>query len=61
MTVYLSTAGVPGEVALGFSLLVFVTFYMAGGLMGALAWWVKPVALGEIESRRRRRQQHGNG
>ena len=42
---YLSTVGVPKETALGFSLLVFATFYVAGGLMGAVAWWVKPVSL----------------
>ena len=43
---YLGTVGVPAEAALGFSLLVFATFYVAGGLMGAIAWWVKPVPLG---------------
>ena len=42
---YLSTVGVPAEVALSFSLLVFLTFYVAGGLMGAVAWWVKPVPI----------------
>ena len=45
---YLDTAGVPVEVAMGFSLLVFITFYIAGGLMGAVAWWVKPVPLAGI-------------
>ena len=40
---YLGTLGVPAETALSFSLLVFLTFYVAGGLMGAVAWWVKPV------------------
>ena len=43
---YLNTAGVSAEAALAFSLLVFVTFYVAGGLMGAIAWWVKPISLG---------------
>lgn len=42
---YLGTAGMPAEIALGFSLLVFATFYIAGGLMGAVAWWMKPVQL----------------
>lgn len=42
---YLGTAEVPAEMALGFSLLVFVTFYVTGGLMGAVAWWLKPVPL----------------
>ena len=45
---YLGTAGVPVEVAMGFSLLVFVTFYVTGGVLGALAWWVKPVPLAGI-------------
>jgi len=45
---YLGTVGVPAEMALSFSLLVFFTFYVAGGLMGAVAWWVKPVPLGQI-------------
>ena len=48
---YLGTVGVPTEAALGFSLLVFVTFYIAGGLMGALAWWIKPVPLKQMPAR----------
>lgn len=40
---YLGTVNVPAEAALSFSLLVFATFYIAGGLMGAAAWWLKPV------------------
>ncbi len=39
---YLGQAGVSEEIAISFSLLVFTTFYVAGGLMGALAWWIKP-------------------
>lgn len=42
---YLSASGVQPEVALSFSLLVFATFYIAGGLMGAVAWWIKPIPL----------------
>jgi len=42
---YLGAAGVPPAAALGFSLLVFFTFYLSGGLMGALFWWLKPVPL----------------
>ena len=48
---YLGTIGVPAEAALGFSLLVFVTFYVGGGLMGAAAWWVKPVPLKQMRER----------
>lgn len=43
---YLGAVGVQAEAALGFSLLVFVTFYVVGGVMGAIAWWAKPVPLG---------------
>ena len=42
---YLGTVGVDAEVALTFSLLIFVAFYGATGVMGAIAWWVKPVSL----------------
>jgi hypothetical protein len=42
---YLGTAGIPSEQALGFSLLVFATFYVSGGLLGAVAWWIKPAPL----------------
>ena len=45
MIAYLDTAGVAAEAAISFSLLVFVTFYIAGGLIGAVAWWIKPVPL----------------
>lgn len=39
---FLSSKGVLPEAALGFSLLMFFTFYVAGGLIGAMAWWIKP-------------------
>lgn len=42
---YLATVGVAAEAALSFSLLVFLTFYVGGGLIGAMAWWIKPVPL----------------
>ena len=42
---YLGTVGIPAEAALAFSFLVFFTFYITGGLMGAVAWWIKPVSL----------------
>ena len=45
---YLGTTGVPAETAMSFSLLVFATFYVAGGLMGAVAWWIKPVAFSTL-------------
>ena len=51
MIAYLGTVGVPAEAAIGFSLLVFVTFYIGGGLIGAAAWWVKPVPLKQMRER----------
>ncbi len=42
---YLSSAGVAAEKALSFSFLVFVTFYVVGGLVGAIAWLVHPIHL----------------
>ncbi len=40
---YLGTHDVSSEAALSFSLLVFVTFYLGGGIIGAVAWWLKPL------------------
>ncbi len=42
---YLGLFGVAREMALSYSLLIFATFNLAGGLMGAIAWMVKPVPL----------------
>jgi uncharacterized protein (TIRG00374 family) len=49
MIAYLDSAGVQAESAISFSLLVFVTFYVAGGLIGAVAWWIKPVPVTTAE------------
>jgi uncharacterized protein (TIRG00374 family) len=43
MIAYLGAAGVSSETALGFSLLVFATFYVGGGLLGLVAWWLQPL------------------
>ena len=48
---YLGTARVPAEAALGFSLLVFMTFYVASGMIGMIAWWLKPVPLKRLRDR----------
>ncbi len=48
MIAYLSAYGVAAEAAISFSLLVFVTFYIAGGLTGALAWVIRPVPLSAL-------------
>jgi uncharacterized protein (TIRG00374 family) len=45
MISYLSRWGVDPELALSLSLLIFITFYIVGGLMGAFAWWIKPIPL----------------
>jgi hypothetical protein len=42
---YLSTVGISPETALSFSFLVFVTFYVVGGLIGAIAWLVHPIQM----------------
>lgn len=47
---YLGSVGVPSELSLGYSLLIFVAFYVAGGLMGAIAWLIKPVNLKSVKA-----------
>ena len=42
MIATLGAFGVPVERALAFSLLVFVTFYLGGSLLGGLAWLYRP-------------------
>ncbi len=48
---YLGSLGIASEAALGFSLLIFVTFYIAGGLMGAVAWLMQPAPLAALRQR----------
>ncbi len=45
---YLGTMGFPAAFALGFSLLMFANFHVINGLMGAVAWWIKPLPLEEL-------------
>lgn len=33
------------ELAVSYSFCVFIIFFVCGGLMGAVAWWVKPVTI----------------
>jgi hypothetical protein len=49
---YMGTAGIASEPALGFSLLLFATFYVAGGVFGAVAWWIKPAPLAALRAAR---------
>lgn len=42
---YLSASGVTTEVAVSFSLLIFVVFHIFGGLFGMTAWLLKPAPL----------------
>jgi hypothetical protein len=48
MIAYLGAAGVTSEAALGFSLLVFLTFYLGGGLIGLVAWLLKPAPWSQL-------------
>jgi len=52
MIAYLGAAGVPSETALGFSLLVFFTFYLGGGLIGLVAWLIKPAPWSKLREAR---------
>ena len=40
---YLEAVDVDPAAALGFSLLIFFNFQVVGGIIGAIAWWIKPV------------------
>ncbi len=53
MIAYLGTAGISSEAALGFSLLVFFTFYICGGLIGLFAWLIKPIPWSVLRGGRR--------
>ena len=33
------------ELAVSYAFLVFITFFVCGGLMGAVAWWLRPLKL----------------
>ena len=40
-----SQIGFQAELAVSYAFLVFITFFVAGGLMGAVAWWMQPLNL----------------
>jgi len=40
-----SLIGFQAELAVSYAFLVFITFFVAGGLLGAVAWWIQPLDL----------------
>ncbi len=40
-----SLIGLKPELAVSYAFLVFITFFVTGGLLGAGAWWLKPINL----------------
>ena len=40
-----SLIGLKPELAVSYAFLVFITFFVCGGLMGAVAWWLRPLKL----------------
>lgn len=36
------------ELAVSYAFLVFITFFVCGGLMGAVAWWIKPLSISRM-------------
>ena len=40
-----SLINVKPELAVSYALLVFIVFFLCGGIMGAVAFWIKPVTL----------------
>ena len=42
-----SLIGVGSELAVAYAFFVFITFFIFGGIFGALAWWLRPLSLTE--------------
>jgi glycosyltransferase 2 family protein len=40
---FFSFIGLNPETAVSYSFLIFITFFVCGGLMGLVAWWIKPI------------------
>lgn len=40
-----SLIGLKPELAVSYAFLVFITFFVCGGPMGAGAWWIKPLKI----------------
>ena len=56
----LSPIGVDSQTAVSYSILYFAVSYGISGLMGAMAWWVKPVPLSVLRDEERT-VSHDNG
>ncbi|MFC1825214.1 lysylphosphatidylglycerol synthase transmembrane domain-containing protein [Thermodesulfobacteriota bacterium] len=55
---FLATLGVSAEAAFGYSLLIFLVFYMGGGLLGGLAWLIKPVPFSLLKKKPTAKNHH---
>ena len=42
-----SLIGLKPELAVGYSFLIFVTLFVFNGMMSAVAWWIKPLPIGD--------------
>ena len=40
-----SLIGLKPELAVSYAFLVFITFFVAGGMLGAVTWWMRPLDL----------------
>ena len=40
-----SLVNIQPEIAVTYSFLVFVNFFIAGGIIGAISWWFKPLKI----------------
>ena len=43
-----SLIGLNPEMAVSYAFLVFIIFFVCGGLMGAVAWWLKPLSINKV-------------
>tara|TARA_B100000427_G_C15460098_1_gene573624 strand:- start:997 stop:1215 length:219 start_codon:yes stop_codon:yes gene_type:complete len=43
-----SLINIQSELALSYSLLIFFTIFLAGGLFGYFCWWIKPLDFNKI-------------
>jgi len=45
------------EMAVSYAFLVFITFFVCGGLMGAIAWWIRPIDIVNKHSEGEKRER----